>query len=160
LRTRTQNVEKVRRWRGTHIILVKSSKNREFLETVHQAKFAIPHTKFFKWKFSISVLQNLLNFAAGWNCTFGTKFTTPTHLKSWNYIIFTSLWYTKCEYDVSSQKYFAKNSKNRILQHFATRPKLQYIKIYFTNGKYFLTYCNFGLVTTDCKILFLVFFAN
>jgi hypothetical protein len=31
----------------------------------------------------------------------------------------------KCECDVISQNVFAKNSKNRILQYFATKPKLQ-----------------------------------
>jgi hypothetical protein len=33
---------------------------------------------------------------------------------------------------VFSQNDFAKNSKNRILWHFATRPKLQNVKKYFT----------------------------
>jgi hypothetical protein len=53
----------------------------------------------------------------------------------------------KCEYDVISQNIFAKNSKNRILHYFATRPKLQYAKKIFFNVK--ISVC---VVTKYCTL--------
>jgi hypothetical protein len=101
------------------------------------AKFTTPKRKFTQkittWNFSIVVLQNVLNFA--WLKSYVLyQIHHLTQLKSWNYVIATSSWYRKMrKWRHSAKKDFAKDSKNRILQHFATRQKLQYPqKMFFT----------------------------